>query len=144
MTRLKAKRSDNLYLLYVFSRNITLSSVYWHSARYQESLYKGVSVSKINMFPWHNVYLKQITFWTMNLKKPLWCLKKPGDRRDVCWESSSGAKQVFELGKLLLHTPASQTKCAQVRWSFWSLESNAASGKFIPRCWGNKGLWETV
>lgn len=69
-------------------------------------------------------------------------MKKAGDRRDICWESSSGAKQIFEVGKLLLHTPARQTECAQVCWSFWSPASSVMSGKFIPRCWGNEGLWE--
>lgn len=29
-------------------------------------------------------------------------MKKTRDRRNVHWESSSGAKQVFEVGKLLL------------------------------------------
>lgn len=71
-------------------------------------------------------------------------MEKAGDRRDICWESSSRAKHIFQVGKLLLHTPARQTKCAQVCWSFWSLARNARSGKFIPRCWGNKGLWDWI
>lgn len=71
-------------------------------------------------------------------------MEKAGDRRDICWESSSRAKHIFQVGKLLLHTPARQTKCAQVCWSFWSLARNARSGIFIPRCWGNKGLWDWI